>query len=104
VHAVLDLHGLTLGSGVSMIEEAPVSVQSDSLRAKTAALEEIAAQVESLRVNVHGEGQLWELVRDHEQRFDTLQSPLWKRLLFRLDGWPGQRDLNAARRSWRPWH
>ena len=40
---------------------------------------------------------------DHAQRFDTLQTSLWKRILFRLDGWPGQRDLNGTR-SWRPWH
>lgn len=43
-------------------------------------------------------------VSDHAQRFDTLQTPLWKRLLFRLDGWPGQRNLNAEQRSRRPWH
>ena len=55
----------------------------------------------SLQVNVD---QLWGLVRDHEQRFDTLQTRWWKRLLFRLDGWPGQNDLNATRRARRPWH
>lgn len=44
------------------------------------------------------------LMMDHEQRFDTLQTPWWKRLWFRLDGWPGQNDLNAPARSWRPWH
>lgn len=42
-------------------------------------------------------------VRDHAQRFDTLQTPLWKRVLFRIDGWPGQRNLNAERPAWRPW-
>ena len=41
---------------------------------------------------------------DNDQRFDTLQTPLWKRIWFRIDGWPGQRDLNAERRTWRPWH
>ena len=43
---------------------------------------------------------------DVDQRFDTLQTPLWKRLMFRIDGWPGQRNLNAAepqRRPWRRW-
>lgn len=59
------------------------------------------AEIDSLLVNVE---QLWQLVRDHEQRFDTLQTPLWKRLWFRIDGWPGQNDLNAERRAWRPWH
>jgi len=42
-------------------------------------------------------------VSDHEQRFDTLQTPFWKRVLFWLDGWPWH-DLNAERRAWRPWH
>jgi len=44
------------------------------------------------------------IVSDHSQRFDTLQTPLWKRLWFRVDGWAGQRDLNAPGRAWRPWH
>lgn len=43
-------------------------------------------------------------VRDHDQRFDTLQTVWWKRAWFRIDGWPGIRDLNAPRRRWRPWH
>lgn len=42
-------------------------------------------------------------VSDHAQRFDTLQTPFWKRVLFWLDGWPWH-DLNAERRHWRPWH
>lgn len=42
-------------------------------------------------------------VSDHAQRFDTLQTPWWKRLAFWLDGWPWH-DLNAPRRAWRPWH
>ena len=66
-------------------------------------LASLRQEVDSLTVNVHGPGQLWQLVRDHEQRFDTLQTPLWKRVLFRLDGWPGQTDLNAAGPAWRPW-
>lgn len=44
------------------------------------------------------------MLRDHAQRFDTLQTRWWKRLWFRIDGWPGQRDLNADQRAWRPWH
>lgn len=61
----------------------------------------LEAQVESLLVN---QDQLWKIVRDHQQRLDTLQTPLLKRIWFRIDGWPGQRDLNASDRSWRPWH
>ena len=47
--------------------------------------------------------ELERLVSDHDQRFDTLQTPLIRRLLFRIDGWPGQRDLNAEAPAWRPW-
>lgn len=60
--------------------------------------------LESLLVRV---GELERLVSDLSQRFDTLQTPLWKRTLFRLDGWPGQCDLNAeapASRPWRRWY
>jgi len=48
--------------------------------------------------------QLEHEIRDHAQRFETLQTRWWKRLWFRIDGWPGQNDLNAKKRSWRPWH
>lgn len=72
----------------------------DDLRAE---VESLRAEVESLKVNVHGPGQLWALVRDHDERFQTLQTPLLRRILFRADGWPGRRDLNADRPRWRPW-
>lgn len=48
--------------------------------------------------------ELERIVSDHAQRFDTLQTSWWKRLWFRIDGWPGQKNLNADKRSWRPWH
>ena len=38
---------------------------------------------------------------DHEQRFDTLQTPWWKRIWFWVDGWPWY-DLNGAQQR-RPW-
>lgn len=57
--------------------------------------------LESFYVKVE---ELERIVSDHAQRFDTLQTPLWKRAWFRIDGWPGQRDLNAGGRRWRPWH
>ena len=41
-------------------------------------------------------------VRDHAQRFDTLQTPWWKRVWFSIDGWPWY-DLNGTQRR-RPWH
>jgi hypothetical protein len=59
------------------------------------------AEINSLIVNVE---QLQHRTRDLEQRLDTLQTRWWKRLLFRIDGWPGQNDLNATGRAWRPWH
>lgn len=63
-------------------------------------IEEAELHVQSLTIRVQ---ELERKVSDMDQRFDTLQSPLWKRLLFRLDGWPGQTNLNAARPAWRPW-
>lgn len=41
-------------------------------------------------------------VMDHEQRFDTLQTPFWKRVWFWIDGWPWY-NLNGRQRR-RPWH
>ena len=64
-------------------------------------VESLELEVESLKVRVD---ELERFVIDHEQRFDTLQTPAWRRLLFRLDGWPGIRDLNADARARRPWH
>lgn len=63
-------------------------------------LEEVEVHIRSLTTRI---SELERKVSDMDQRFDTLQSPLWKRILFRLDGWPGQVDLNADRPSWRPW-
>lgn len=59
------------------------------------------AEIASLKENVR---LLWDDVRDMQKRFDTLQTPLWKRVWFRIDGWPGQNNLNAPGRSRRPWH
>lgn len=64
-------------------------------------LEEAEQHVISLTVRVDA---LEHMLRDHAQRFDTLQTSLYKRLWFRVQGWPGQRDLNAEGRAWRPWH
>lgn len=41
-------------------------------------------------------------VSDHEQRFDTLQTPFWKRIWFWIDGWPWH-DLNGTQQR-RVWH
>lgn len=63
-------------------------------------LAEAHLHIESLTVRVE---QLEREVRDHAQRWDTYNSPLWKRLWFVVDGWSWH-DLNAAKRRWRPWH
>ena len=63
-------------------------------------LDSLEQEVLSLRVNMQ---QVQHMVRDHEQRFDTLQTRWWKRAWFRVDGWPGQNDLNG-KRARRPWH
>jgi len=64
-------------------------------------LEEARVHIESLSMRV---SELERTTIDHAQRFDTLQTRAWKRLWFRIDGWPGQNDLNADHRAWRPWH
>jgi hypothetical protein len=64
--------------------------------------EECKVLHESVIANVK---ELRRMVSDHDQRFDTLQTPFWKRLVFWLDGWPWH-DLNAnapAPRPWRRW-
>lgn len=63
-------------------------------------LAEARQHIAALSIRVHV---LENAVSDHAQRFDTLQTPLWKRIWFRLDGWPGIRDLNGTRKR-RPWH
>jgi hypothetical protein len=64
-------------------------------------LESLVQEVRSLSARLEA---VERLISDHAQRFDTLQTSWWKRVWFRVDGWPGQRDLNAGKRSWRPWH
>lgn len=41
-------------------------------------------------------------IREHEDIFDTfIETPLWKRILFRIDGWPARRLVDKPK--WRPW-
>lgn len=42
-------------------------------------------------------------IRKLEKYFDTKNSPWWKRIWFRIDGWPTW-SIIADRRAWRPWH
>jgi len=38
-----------------------------------------------------------------EKRLDTLGTPWYRRVLFRLNGWPAW-YIVADRPAWRPWH
>ena len=62
-------------------------------------IEEAELHIASLTVRVE---QLEIAVSDHAQRFDTLQTPWWKRVWFWIDGWPWY-DLHGTQRR-RPWH
>jgi hypothetical protein len=64
-------------------------------------LEEAEQHVVSLSARLD---ELERLVVDHGHRFDTLQTGWLRRLWFRIDGWPGRRNLNAEKQAWRPWH
>lgn len=56
-------------------------------------------ELDSLKVN---DEQLAGRVRLLEKMMDTRSSPLWKRVLFRLDGWPSWPTV-ATDPAWRPW-
>ena len=70
------------------------------MTAQVRSLAEAQVHIDSLTVRV---GQLERVVIDHAQRFDTYNTPTWKRIGFWLNGWSWH-DLNAPRRTWRPWH
>lgn len=72
----------------------PDDVQVESLA-------EARQHIASLSTRV---GELEQAVSDFRQKFDTLETPLLRRIKFRVQGWPGQRDLNADRPAPRPWH
>lgn len=55
-------------------------------------LEDLTTRVDALEQSV----------RDHTQRFDTLQTSWFKRVWFKFDGWPWY-DLNGTQKR-RPWH
>lgn len=42
-------------------------------------------------------------LRHAEKQLDTLGTPLWKRVLFRIDGWSPWWVTDRPR-AWRPWH
>lgn len=41
-------------------------------------------------------------IRQLEKMMDTRATPLWKRMVFRIDGWPSWAYV-ASRPAWRPW-
>lgn len=63
---------------------------------------EVERQVRSLQVNVEAD----RLTFEHEvrDRFSTLNTPVWKRLLFRIDGWGPWHIVRRDGPRWRPWH
>lgn len=59
----------------------------------------VEAEIASLWENVR---QLANRTRFLEKLIDTRSTPLWKRVVFRLDGWPPWHVL-AEKPAWRPW-
>lgn len=57
------------------------------------------AEVESLWFNVDQQA---DRIRMLEKMLDTRATPLWKRILFRVDGWPSW-SIVAKNPAWRPW-
>jgi hypothetical protein len=74
----------------------PDTVEIDGLKAEIYSLK---AEVESLKVN---DEQLASRVRLLEKIIDTRATPFWKRILFRIDGWPSWATI-ADKPAWRPW-
>jgi len=61
--------------------------------------ESIAAEIASLKFN---QQKLENRVRYLEKLIETKNSWWWKRLWFRIDGFPPW--YQVGERSWRPWH
>lgn len=57
------------------------------------------AEIESLQVN---QTEIYRRLRLVEKQLDTRATPLWRRILFRLDGWPSW-TIVAQKPQWRPW-
>lgn len=57
------------------------------------------AELKSLQFN---DQQLAARVRHLEKMMDTRATPLWKRTLFRIDGWPSWPYV-VQEPAWRPW-
>jgi len=55
--------------------------------------------LDSLRFNLD---QQVNRLRMLEKMMDTRATPLWKRIVFRIDGWPSW-TVVAQKPQWRPW-
>lgn len=62
-------------------------------------LEDAFAEIESLKIN---RDQQAGRIRLLEKMMDTRRTPLWKRIIFRIDGWPSWPHVDTAP-AWRPW-
>jgi hypothetical protein len=71
----------------------------DDNRPRVRSLEEAEAHLVSVYARLDA---VEKYVIDHNQRFDTLQTPWWKRIWFWFNGWPWY-NLNGTQRP-RPWH
>jgi hypothetical protein len=69
-------------------------------RTQARSFEEVEQHIESLTARLT---QIEDMTFEHSRRFDTLETPLWKRMWFLVDGWPGQKNLHAKSPQWRPW-
>ena len=70
-------------------------------RTQVRSFEEAEQHIESLTARLT---QIEDMTFSHSRRFDTLETPLWKRVWFRIDGWPGQSNLDEHDGPrWRPW-
>ncbi len=73
-----------------------------------ASLADAEAAVNSLRVNDAEHARLLKVIQDV---LDTRDTPLWRRVWFRLDGWQSWGRIHTRlvrgeeiKRAWRPWH
>ena len=71
----------------------------DKVRVRS--FEEAEAHIRSLRFNQDGPDQMQDRIRRLEKLADVMNTPLWKRLVFAIDGWPWFRLVDHP--QWRPW-
>lgn len=69
--------------------------------ARARSIEEAEVHIQSLTVRL---GELERLLRLHDDEIEMVfRTPYWKRLLFRLDGWPLHRVIRPDQLPSRPW-